>query len=125
VAVSAYASPGHVVSARPSSARPTPTPVRHGTTVTVTTDTTSVSLRVGDTLVIDFDSYPWTTPSSSDDVVLHLVGTTTRSDGSIATATFSARAAGRATVRSVTHYPCEPQCLPADRAYELAVTVTQ
>jgi len=85
--------------------------------------TTEVALRVGQVLVVEFDPGPWTAPTSSEPGVVSLLATTTTDSGTVGSARFAARGVGVAQVHAVTHFACEPQCLPPDRVYDLTVTV--
>jgi len=118
---------------------------RTGDTVVVTVDplmieSRGVTVRLGEHLLLQFNDFPWLTPTVSDTAVLTLTSTTTVpfasyttgprgfvGNGSVPTvhtATFELLTPGVAEIRIMTQYPCEPACLPPDQDYRLDVTVT-
>ena len=83
----------------------------------------SVSLRVGDRLVVRLGAtsiYTWSATLSSNPAVLtRLSGTT----GAATTTLFLAQRGGRAQVTATDSPTCYPQCLPPSRVFTLVVTV--
>jgi len=84
-----------------------------------------VTLRVGDRLVMVLggpSNYVWSTPTSSNAVVLRVLSAV---PGSAARASFLAVSPGSARATSIGTPNCYPQCLAPSRLFSLAVDVTR
>ena len=95
----------------------------HTVTVSNAENGHTVTLRVGDTLVIHLTgpaSYTWSAPISADPQVLARLSS---AGGASASATFRAATPGGTRVTSVDNPNCYPQCLPPSRLYAVTVTV--